>query len=77
MVRCQFALYPLRVEEVDEEVKVALDVVRAQGMEVVVGRMSSEIRGGSEQVFAALQAAFDHAADTREVVMTVTLSNAC
>ena len=77
MIACQFALYPLRTERVGEVLDAALAEVSAMGIEVGVDRMSTEIRGDEARVFAALQAAFARAAQMGEVVMSVTLSNAC
>lgn len=77
MISCQFALYPLRVEDENGVVAAALDELAAGSVELVVGRMSSEIHGEEEQVFTALRVAFDRAAQMGEVVMIVTLSNAC
>lgn len=77
MIACQFALYPLRTDRVGEVLDAALAEVAALGIEAAVGRMNTEIQGDEAQIFSALQAAYAREARMGEVVMTVTLSNAC
>lgn len=77
MTHCQFAIYPLRTGQVDTVLEAALREVSASGLEIKVGKMSTELHGEAAQVFVALQAAYQRAATLGDVVMTVTLSNAC
>lgn len=55
----------------------ALDAVREAGTAVEVGRMSTSLQGTEEEVSSALKAAFQAAAAHGEVVLVVTVSNAC
>jgi uncharacterized protein YqgV (UPF0045/DUF77 family) len=76
-VSAQVSLYPLRQEELSPAINAALTVFRGHGLEVQPGPMSSIVTGDDEAVFAALREAFCRAAEQGEVVMEITLSNAC
>jgi uncharacterized protein YqgV (UPF0045/DUF77 family) len=76
-VSAQFALYPLGVPDVGARLEPALSAVRAIGVSLEVGQMSSTIEGNDEQVFAALREAFRAVAAMGDVVLVTTLSNAC
>jgi uncharacterized protein YqgV (UPF0045/DUF77 family) len=73
----QVSLYPLRQSHLSAAIHKALDVFRCHGLEVVPGTMSSLISGEDEAVFAALKEAFQAVSQQGDVVMAVTLSNAC
>jgi uncharacterized protein YqgV (UPF0045/DUF77 family) len=73
----QVSLYPLRQPHLAAAIGKALDVCRAHGLDVVPGTMSSLITGEDETVFAALKGAFQVVSQQGDVVMVVTLSNAC
>jgi uncharacterized protein YqgV (UPF0045/DUF77 family) len=73
----QVSLYPLRQPHLSAAIQQALDVFRGHGLEVVSGAMSSLITGEDESVFAALKEAFQAVSQHGDVVMVVTLSNAC
>jgi uncharacterized protein YqgV (UPF0045/DUF77 family) len=73
----QVSLYPLRQPHLSAAIHKALDVFRSQGLEVVPGTMSSLVTGEDEAVFAALKEAFQTMSQQGDVVMVVTLSNAC
>jgi uncharacterized protein YqgV (UPF0045/DUF77 family) len=73
----QVSLYPLRQPHLSAAIQQALDVFRGHGLEVVSGAMSSLITGEDERVFAALKEAFQAVSQHGDVVMVVTLSNAC
>ena len=77
MIACQFALYPLGVEDLGPVIDRALDALKAPGIEVETGPMSTMLVGETASVFAALQRAFEAAGGESHVVMTATLSNAC
>ena len=51
--------------------------VKEHGLTPQVGPMSTTVTGESDIVFAALAEAFAKAATTGQVVMTITISNAC
>jgi uncharacterized protein YqgV (UPF0045/DUF77 family) len=73
----QVSLYPLRQPHLSSAIQQALDVFRRHGLEVVPGAMSSLLTGEDEPVFAALKEAFQTTSQQGDVVMVVTLSNAC
>jgi len=76
-ISAQVSIYPLRQERIGP----AVDAVRAalvlRGLKPEVGPMSTVVSGEVAVIFAALQEAFIGAAATGQVVMTVTVSNAC
>jgi uncharacterized protein YqgV (UPF0045/DUF77 family) len=77
-IAAQISLYPLRQEHLSPAIDAALEVVfRAHGLQVETGAMSSLVTGEDESLFAALKLAFQQASAQGEVVMAVTLSNAC
>lgn len=76
-ISAQVSLYPLRQESLSPAIDEALEVFRAYGLDVEPGSMSTVITGNDSAVFAALQEALHRAAEQGQVVMTVTLSNAC
>jgi uncharacterized protein YqgV (UPF0045/DUF77 family) len=51
--------------------------LQAHGLEPQVGPMSTIITGENQVIFAALGDAFAKAAEVGQVVMTITVSNAC
>lgn len=73
----QISLYPLRQESLSPAIKEALAVFEEYDIQVEPGAMSSVIVGDDGAVFGALQEAFCRVAAQGEVVMVVTLSNAC
>ena len=76
-ISAQVSLYPLQQESLSPAIDEALEVFRAYGLDVEPGSMSTVITGNDSAVFAALQEALHRAAEQGQVVMTVTLSNAC
>jgi uncharacterized protein YqgV (UPF0045/DUF77 family) len=76
-ILAQISLYPLRQQQLSPSIEAALSAFQAEGLEVTPGPMSSIVAGEDEQVFAALKDAFQRASAESEVVMVVTLSNAC
>ncbi len=77
MASAQISIYPLRQERLDEAVNIVRDALAAKGLEPEVGAMSTLVSGESDQIFAALAAAYREAARAGPVVMTVTVSNTC
>ena len=73
----QICIYPLRQPSLSPAIQTALDVFRSHGLEVTTGAMSSLVLGDDEALFAAIEEAFKEIAEQGDVVMTVTLSNAC
>lgn len=76
-VAAQVSLYPLRQAQPAPSIEEAIRVFRDQGVSVQPGPMSTVISGDEVAVFESLKAAFSRAASLGDVVMTVTLSNAC
>ena len=72
----QVSVYPLRQSKLSPAIEKALAVFRDRGLEVTPGPMSTVVVGEVEGVLDALRDAFLVAAEG-EVVMVVTLSNAC
>jgi uncharacterized protein YqgV (UPF0045/DUF77 family) len=77
MISCQFSLYPLGVEDLSPAIDTAVTEMRALGLDLEVGAMSTQVVGDTALVFEGLRRAFDAVAREGHVVMTVTVSNAC
>ena len=75
-IAAQVSLYPLRQPRISPGIERALDVFRRHGLEVSTGPMSTVVVGDEEAVFNALKETFLEGADG-ELVMVVTISNAC
>ena len=73
----QISIYPLRQEHLGPAVETVRETLEAHGLRAQVGPMSTIVTGETGIVFAALAEAFDKAARTGEVVMTLAISNAC
>lgn len=76
-IAAQVSIYPLRQPALSPTIEAALEVFQEFGLEVQAGTMSTVITGEDEAVFGALRQAFAQATETGEVVMVVTISNAC
>jgi uncharacterized protein YqgV (UPF0045/DUF77 family) len=77
IVAAQIAIYPLRQDRLTPAIAAVGTALQAAGLEPEVGRMSTIVTGEAAAVFRALEEAFTRAAALGEVVMTVTVSNAC
>lgn len=73
----QISVYPLRQESLSPAIAVIRSTLEAHGLEPQVGPMSTIVTGDAPVLFAALGDAFDKAAESGQVVMAVTVSNAC
>jgi uncharacterized protein YqgV (UPF0045/DUF77 family) len=73
----QISVYPLRQEHLHPTIDGVRHALEAHGLCAEVGPMSTMVTGQAAIIFAALADAFDKAAQTGEVVMTFTVSNAC
>jgi uncharacterized protein YqgV (UPF0045/DUF77 family) len=73
----QISIYPLRQERLGPAIETVRTTLAAHGLDATVGPMSTVVVGEDTTIFAALSEAFAKAADTGQVVMTVTVSNAC
>lgn len=76
-ISAQVSLYPLGQENLRPAINETLHIFQASGLDVYPGSMSTLISGNTEAIFAALQSAFQRAAEQSRVVMMVTFSNAC
>jgi uncharacterized protein YqgV (UPF0045/DUF77 family) len=76
-IAAQVSLYPLRQASLSLAIDEALQIFREHGLDVELGAMSTLIAGDDAAIFAALQEAFRRVAEQGQVVMVVTLSNAC
>jgi uncharacterized protein YqgV (UPF0045/DUF77 family) len=76
-IAAQVSIYPLRQPSLAPAIDTALQVFQEHGLDVQPGAMSSLVSGDDEAIFAGLREAFAHATEQGEVVMVVTLSNAC
>ena len=75
--QAQVSLYPLRTRALMGPIDLFLKRLRQAGLSVEIGQMSSWISGESRDVFRALGEAFEAVARDGDVVLTVTVSNAC
>ncbi len=73
----QVSIYPLRQPSLSPAIDKALDIFRGYGLDVTPGAMSSLVSGEDEALFSAIKEAFQQTAEEGEIVMTLTLSNAC
>jgi uncharacterized protein YqgV (UPF0045/DUF77 family) len=76
-ISAQVSIYPLRQERLSPAIQAVTTSLAGHGLQVQVGPMSTHVTGAAEMVFAALEEAFVRAAATGQVVMTITVSNAC
>jgi uncharacterized protein YqgV (UPF0045/DUF77 family) len=73
----QISVYPLRQEHLGPAVDCVRRGLERRGLTPEVGPMSTTVVGESGVIFAALADAFEQAASGGQVVMAVTISNAC
>lgn len=73
----QVSIYPLRQSRFGPAVEAVRAALEAHGLRPEIGPMSTVVVGEDAAIFAALGEAFAKAAVAGNVVMTVTLSNAC
>jgi uncharacterized protein YqgV (UPF0045/DUF77 family) len=73
----QLSVYPLRGEKLSPAINQTIGVIRRHNVRVQPGTMSTLVTGEADAVFSGLQEAFQSVASGGDVVMTVTLSNAC
>ncbi|HPX96264.1 MAG TPA: YkoF family thiamine/hydroxymethylpyrimidine-binding protein [Brevefilum fermentans] len=76
-ITAQFSLYPLRQSSLSQTINLALDALEDFNLKTQPGSMSTVISGTQRAVWGGLQGAFSNAASQAEVVMVVTISNAC
>jgi len=76
-IAAQVSLYPLRQDHLSPAIGELVGAFQEHGLEARMGPMSTLVWGNDEEVFAALKEGFRRAAARGEIVMVVTLSNAC
>jgi len=77
IISVQISVYPLRQEHLSPAVNAVKAELDAHGLRPEVGGMSTRVVGETQVVFAALRDAFTRVAADGQVVMTITVSNAC
>jgi uncharacterized protein YqgV (UPF0045/DUF77 family) len=76
-VAAQVSLYPLGRAPLGPSVEQAIETLRRRGLEVRVGEMSTLVSGPSATLFSALHTMFEEASAQGDVVLVITVSNAC
>ena len=76
-ISAQVSLYPLRETHLSPALDDALRIFRDNGLDVSPGDMSTVVSGEDEALFAAIKDVFRKTSERGDVVMVVTLSNAC
>ena len=77
IISAQISVYPLRQQRITVAIEAVKQALESKGLQPEIGAMSTVVTGEAKDVFVALHEAFDRAAATGHVVMTVTVSNAC
>ncbi len=73
----QLSIYPLRQPSLSLTINEALEVLQRFGLNVFKGSMSTLVLGQQNKVWSALKKVFSTASSHGQVVMIITLSNAC
>ncbi len=76
-IQAEISLYPLRVRNLGPAIERVLDTLKAAGVSVRPGTMSSIVAGDADVVFPAVAAAFQAAAEDHQIVLVMKVSNAC
>ena len=77
VVSAQVSLYPLRTQHLSPAIDAFAAALLDAGLHVEPGPMSTLVVGEASALFGALERAFAAACAAGEVVMQVTISNAC
>lgn len=73
----QLSVYPLRQQELAPAIDAAVAALRDAGLDPVVGPMSTTVTADPPLLFQALGRAFQAASAQGDIVMTLSVSNAC
>jgi uncharacterized protein YqgV (UPF0045/DUF77 family) len=73
----QISTYPLRQDRLSPAIEAVRVALLAHGLSANIGSMSTIVVGQGAEIFAALATAFAAAAEMGQLVMTMTISNAC
>lgn len=76
-IAAQVSIYPLRQPHLSPPIDKALSIFRKHCLDITPGAMSSVVSGDDTAVFSAIKEVFQEISEQSEVVMIVTLSNAC
>ena len=76
-ISAQVSIYPLRQERLTPAIQAVAAALEARGLHPEVGPMSTLVTGAADALFAALGEAFAQAAASGQVVMNISVSNAC
>lgn len=76
-ISAQISLYPLRQARLSPAIEKTLGILKERSLDVSAGPMSTVVSGEDDEVFNALRDAFRANSEQGDVVMVVTLSNAC
>ena len=76
-ISAQISLYPLRQSHLGPAISTLAETLRASGLDVQPGTMSTVVIGDSDKVFDSMKLSFQSAAARGDVVMVVSLSNCC
>lgn len=76
-VQAEISLYPLRTNNLGHAIEEFLGELKAAGLTVTPGNMSSTVSGEAGAVFPAVGTAFKAAAESGQVVLVMKVSNAC
>jgi uncharacterized protein YqgV (UPF0045/DUF77 family) len=76
-ISAQVSLYPLRQEKLSPVIDKAMEIFKKHGLELETGAMSTLLVDNDDVIFEALKDVFREGAEIGEIVMVVTLSNAC
>ena len=77
LAAAQVSVYPLGQRSLTPIIEKVLEVFREHSLDVSPGAMSSIVTGEDDSLFEALKEAFQNASQEAEIVMIVTISNAC
>ena len=76
-VQAEVSLYPLRTHDLGHAIGRFLGALKAAGLTVQPGNMSSTVSGDVRTVFPTIRAAFEAVAENGQVVLIMKVSNAC
>ncbi len=76
-ISAEVSLYPLRVSDLGPAIAAFADELGMSRLQVQTGSMSTLIVGERDELFEALRNAFAAVSAHYQVVLSVTISNAC
>jgi len=76
-VQAEISLYPLRTGRTRPAITAFVNVLEEAGLSAQIRDMSSTVSGDADVVFSAIRQAFKAAAEGRQVVLVMKVSNAC